>query len=553
MKIAAWLGVCSAWLLAGAAFADEPDAGASPEPAPGESARPIWPWPAAAGDPLPTGAWHAWTLAPSTDTLESAIVHLPPRAAGGAVSGTGRVARRLSERPVAIAGGRDRVFIVDELVRRAGELRRPVRALVATPTPAPGVWGYEPVGRFEVLPQLRRSAPVLGAGAIGETLVLLLNEDPPALVALSGGAWSELDAWPSGLDPAAAIRLRLIDGPGVIGLLAETGEGDRLAWRGTRGRGETIDWTPDPVEASVWGGAPDPFEHAVAMDTSGWVVLDGSGELHAIGEGYARRLGPVRTTDGSDDGARGVGWPGGLAVVGGPARAMVVRLDAGEGRSGRLLASETSLVTGRPMHEGLLMGGTPVTGQDVRLLMVVLVAVLLAVLLLIMRGGAESGVAELPDWAALAEPGRRVFGAMIDLVAAGMIAAWSTGSTLGDTVFLGGLGKPGGEGPILLMLAVGFVLGTAMEALTGRSLGKMLAGSAVVSVDRKGRRFGRPPGLVACGARNAVKWFAPPVAAMLIFDPNARHRGDVIARAAVVVAREPDPDPSPGDGPKEGK
>lgn len=512
--------------------------------APGEdgaaSVRPIWPWPAASGDPLPTGAWHAWTIAPSTDAQEAAIVHLPPRTAGGAVSGTGRIARRLPERPVALAAGRGRVFIVDDLVRRAGEPRRPVRALIATPTPAPGVWGYEPTGRFEALPQLRRAAGVLGAGAIGETLVLLLDEDPPAMVMLAGGDWRDLDAWPDGLDPDAGDRLRLIDGPGVIGLLAENPEGEARAWRGRLGEGAGIRWTRDPGD---WAGLPSPIEHALAMDDGAWVLLDGSGVLHAVGEGYRLTLGSVRAEspdEGETSEARGVGWPGGLAVAGAPARAAVVRLDGREGRGGRLLASEVSLVTGRVMHAGPLGGGAPVTGQDVRLLMLLLVAVMLAVMLLIMRGPADSGVAELPAWAAIAEPGRRVFGAVIDLVAAGMIAAWSTGSTLGDTVFLGGLGKPGGEGPILLMLGVGFALGTGMEALTGRSLGKLFAGSGVISVDRKGRRFGRPPGLVACAARNAVKWFAPPVAAMLVFDPSARHRGDVIARAAVVVAREPD-------------
>lgn|GEM_PF-1885041 len=541
-----WVGLLIA-ILAPGALADE------------GSVSVAWPWASAGGDPLPGAGrgFHAWVLAPASDGQGSAVVHLPPRHAAGAISGSGRLARRLTDRPDALAAGRDRLFLIEPLARREGQWRRPVRAMVPTPTPTPGVWGYEPAGRFEVFPHLRRDAALLGAAAAGDTLVLLLDEQPPALVALHANAWHDLGDWPTDLDPSRARAIRLIDAPGELGLLARDEDGRVRAWRGHVHRvapadAESaddagpapapvrIEWTEDATDVRALG---DVFTFAVSAGPGAWASLAPDGRLRVAGPGFDADLGEARTLMGEDDAGlareRGAdGWPGGLAIVGSPARVAVVRLDGRESAAGRLRIDERALASGVRMHAGPLLGGSPVTGQDLRTLLVVLVGVLVVVLLMISRGGADSGVAALPPWAAMAEPGRRAVASAIDLVLAGMVSAWSTGSTLGETVLLGGLGKPGGEWPILVMLFAGFCLGTCMERLTGRSLGKAITGAAVISVDPKSRRYGRPPGLAACAVRNAVKWFVPPVAVLAMVDPSRRHRGDVLARAGVVIAIE---------------
>jgi hypothetical protein len=58
--------------------------------------------------------------------------------------------------------------------------------------------------------------------------------------------------------------------------------------------------------------------------------------------------------------------------------------------------------------------------------------------------------------------------------------------------------------------------------------------------------IGRPT-LVQALVRNAVRWLAPPLAALVLFDPNWRHPGDVLSRTVVLTAATPPEEASAED------
>ena len=80
-------------------------------------------------------------------------------------------------------------------------------------------------------------------------------------------------------------------------------------------------------------------------------------------------------------------------------------------------------------------------------------------------------------------------------------------------------------------------------AVFGRSIGKMLNGLIVARVDKSaaGLPAGqfKPPAPMRALARNIIKWFVPPVSMLVLSDPSGRHRGDHLARCAVLCRAEP--------------
>lgn len=263
---------------------------------------------------------------------------------------------------------------------------------------------------------------------------------------------------------------------------------------------------------------------------------------------------------------------------------------------------EVSLSTGRLLYSGGARVGGPVSGEEIRLLMAVMIGVTVVVLLFVLRPErrrsrrsgdgvglpgvvlvpAEIGV--LPDDVRLAGAGARLLGAVIDFgIAVGLSMAVHRvgfGEVLGPVWPAGGaVGGGGGGGSVVpLLTAMGFaaVISAACEGLTGRSPGKWLTGCRVVSCwvrdeedEKKGKDEG---GDMACGdefddaghgeaggsgvvvfgptwsqavLRNVVKWGAPPLAVGVLLDPWRRHFGDLLGQTYVV---ESSPSGSEGEG-----
>lgn len=88
--------------------------------------------------------------------------------------------------------------------------------------------------------------------------------------------------------------------------------------------------------------------------------------------------------------------------------------------------------------------------------------------------------------------------------------------------------------PYLIMAGLTIIHTTITEVLTGRSLGKALMGGRVVTID------GARPGPKAIVTRNLLKAFMlaiPPLAVIVVVNPNGQGLGDIIARTIVVRER----------------
>lgn len=466
--------------------------------------------------------------------------------------------------------------------------RRPVRVLAARAlADAVARWRFEPGDGLETLPALSTgdAAGSAGGGALGiaarsgesgpEVLVLTAGDQAPRLrwLRLSGpGArvWREvslpdevLAAWREG---ALAEELRLT-GSGVPVLMVRRGGGVRLWWldglEGTepaagesrdalRGRGLTGRWRdeawvlPGEERSSEAGGGMAGWA-AAAMAVVGRrvVLIAREGGVVAVGEVVAGGVGGP-----ADGGAavrlvgrvEGVAGEVSAAVCGGSGARVVLtwpEVADGPAMPGRSLIAhevvELSLVDGGEMFRGAAVRASPVSPAEFQVLSLVLVVLLVVVLVVIVKPGGEAGVAALPAGYALAEPGRRVVGALVDVCVASLVAGAVMGVSPVEILTLRVMLEPSvGWWSVGWLVGAGWVMGTVLEWRTGRSLGKWLTGTRVVSVRGGGAGVGLGVGLGASAGRNAVKWLVPPVAMLGVLDGAGRHRGDQFARAAVV-------------------
>ncbi|MEO0484089.1 MAG: RDD family protein [Planctomycetota bacterium] len=230
--------------------------------------------------------------------------------------------------------------------------------------------------------------------------------------------------------------------------------------------------------------------------------------------------------------------------------------------------AELSLDTGATLFEGVASSGAPISASEFRALAILLVGVMGLVLIFALRRDPSDPTVFLPPGFALAEPGRRAAATLFDLLLAMAAAAGVLGvapsSLLSPEAWLTGTHT---VWSLPLMLAMGFAMGTAGEALWGWSLGKLLFGCRVVcaaprsvaslteaaaaaarasrSTEPAIERWTRTPlggiGFRKAAARNAFKWIIPPGATLAFVAPDFRHRGDVAAGVVVVRPLPPEP------------
>lgn len=524
-----------------------------------------------------------------------ALVHVPPRGASGAASGSAESARLFFDRPVALAADEDTVFIIRD-VTSEGVVSRHVESVRATPTPIEGVWAFEPAGRTRVHPMLEPSGRVLGAAAQGGRLLVLRETDEgPRLHALerNAGAWTDA-ALPEGVDAgvtggAGATRLTLVGGETAAlvrhtSLGWEAWEATAEGWQrmplhgssdGANGGGAVgpgavpigtaasgvvwLDERAAGTDGGIWAGIvgpdavqPFPMLPRPAGDLSAVVLAGASPRLVLVGAARAGASGDGEPADGAPGGA---GRVGGGGIVGAAAGGV-----AG-GRTFRVV--EVSLTTGEVLAEGPVQRSLPVDPAEFRLLAVMLVALMATALIVVLRPAADSRVLVLPERVALAGSGRRLVAAVLDGVLVVSVGARLLGVDPQTALGAEGVFQLASSWTTIpAMMGLGALYGTLSESVFGRTLGKAVVGCAVIAVG-PGAGAGAGAGaagagresvlrrlpLAACMARNAVKWVLPPVAALVLFEPAGRHRGDVLAGAAVVVRREAEGAGPGGKGP----
>lgn len=242
-----------------------------------------------------------------------------------------------------------------------------------------------------------------------------------------------------------------------------------------------------------------------------------------------------------------------------------------------LFVVEASTSTGQVLFEGKADSEGPLTQSDLQRLAIAIGMLTAAVLLFVLRAD-NTDVVPIPPRTSLAPPMRRFVAAVIDFVPAYLVMSAILDVSVGRLFLLGNsAGFSAGISLLLGSLAIAALHCTLSEWLTGRSLGKLITGCAVtVGSPRSVKPVGKAGGTTEAQAeadeetprqesqapslspfeghgelppitlwqalvRNLMRW-TPPFAALLAFDVNFRHPGDVIAKTVVVVPDEEEED-----------
>lgn len=471
----------------------------------------------------------------------------------GAADGTLRRAASLSVEPVAMAAFGEDVYIAADDGDEQGQASRRVWTLRAVNTGVGDLWSYEPSDGLRSLRSLPADGRLVGMAASAAGLVAILTADSPAsrvrVLLLNRGEWRELST-PRTLDNWGA-RLRCVPMRDGFTLIAPDDSGSARTWSASlRDSGEQ-----SPVIA--WSEGVLARDRSLPTGPSPVEFVSAGGRMISIAP-----AGPgVRVLSGVDAGGsttlarlEGLEPDAAIAPLESQGRLVVAWTRAqGEPRrpgepplSGRVVEMiELSANTGRVLYDAPSRADGPVTPGDLGLLGLVLIVAMGVALVLVIRGGEETEIS-LPPGMALADPGRRMVASLIDGLIALVVASRLRGTPLLELV------SPSNfvTGELVWVLAIGIIAGAALgvifEFLSGRSIGKALAGCRVIRATPTGEPA--RASLWQVLLRNAMKWALPPLSMLALVEPSRRSRVDLLTRTAVVVEYDPDADePEPAD------
>lgn len=530
---------------------------------------------------------HAWMASPTRSGMVR-ILHLPPRGTDargrrGAADGAVRVASVLAQSPEALAAIENRLYMAFPPRATAGAplVRRQILLLEAERGSIDGTWvGDAGSERLPVLPSLPGDALLRGFVGSPAGPVAFLERDGPdgipqeELLLLNGAVWSPIPLPPGiagrTLDAAALI------GPDLGGRQVQSDTGLRLTAHAD-GIGLVVLDGPSP---GVWALKLDAKKPVATNSTWKWSGLSFES---GTAEGRIRPRGEVlRVRDQHDQyvferrnfqslelwrvdagGCRRFAVipqvePGyGVVSLDQTGRIAVVWIESSHSQSlgvgsvdppeAKTRIFEVSALTGQKFYDGDVDRQLPFSATEVKILAVFLVVVMLAIVIFVLRPERTGPPITLPKGFWLAEPGRRLFAAALDLVVATVAATEVTGIKISQIASMDGVLKE--TRAVWLFLAtigIGIVLGTLTEWLFGRTPGKALTGCQVV----KPRSVTSPAGEVSidlvhpdlwrAAVRNIVKWLVPPVAISGLSTGERRHRGDTAAGTVVVVQGDPE-------------
>lgn len=461
---------------------------------------------------VPGQGAHAWVAVQESDETWR-LVHLPPRGFGenAAKAGQVRPVVPLASPPTAMVASGDRVYLIyqddpepaetdegDEAQESPSPVAEPVVRVFSTRALPVwgGYWSYEPVGEFRSHPSIPTEERVLGGApdGVGGLIVALAGEAGTGrMVRLEGDAWSEAP-WTLGpIDPEAA-RV----GSDGVGPRLLPGAGDGAA---------SVHW---------FGGRRVLVERA-----------DGAVRILVESDGSRRVVASL-------DGVEGVLWTVPIRSGGGRL-VLLTRADGVTGAEAFELI-EVALATGEVMFRGTPVQVSPISATEFRIFAAMLIGFTVVLLLLTFRPGLDPASVIIPKGLALADPGRRFFASSIDLLlVAGLVGAMYdtpvSSIVTGTVIFQSG----GSWAALPMTLLAGGLLSAMFECTLAGTPGKLLTGCRVTVLGEVPKR----PSLARALLRNGVKWLVPPIAALAMLDPQARHRGDDLARAAVVVRARP--------------
>lgn len=490
---------------------------------------------------------HGWVAGNALEGGGGVLMHLPPRVTsdGDVVGEAGQAwnARLLESVPRAVTGWDRRVYLIYRRDRRWLDV---FSLDITRPVPG-GAWLTDPAVGASAQPSLDLGDSEYVEAVASETGLLVLasaasvpeaGRDRWSLRQMRGRAWRAVDLPPV---IATADRLWLVEGASPPRLLALTGT-SLVVWEWSGDADLSVPsaepaaradglWRPLPLAQS----AADDHERVAAVFASGkginWAIRSPRGEHVALQSLRPERVVTIATVP-----IEGV--PVAVEPLDGGRRVAIVCeiVDpAAEGiaqpiRSWQFV--EVSMVTGRELFRGPPQFPGLEFGDGIRMLSLGMMAISGFVLFYLLRPSAGDAAIKVPQGWVLAPPGRRIFAALLDAWLVVGVVGVAFGVPIGDFVLVLPLFESArGVGALGTVMVGGAVYGTASEWMLGCTLGKAAARLRVVSVDPS-----RPTlGLMRCGARNVFRWALAPWALLGLGARDFRHRGDVVASAAVVI------------------
>ncbi|CAG0999350.1 hypothetical protein PHYC_02772 [Phycisphaerales bacterium] len=488
-----------------------------------------------------SGESHAWYIVTDTQIGRSVVYHLPPRRGGSeAVEGSIRFANDLLEAPAAVGARGDTLYLLFESMRPgpafAGSVERSPRRMLAMRVveSTPGRWDTMPVDRLEVCPPLPGVGELVGlAGSDAGLFGALAEPTGTTVYVLGENAWTAFPGpqpWPR--------DAKMFGVPGGVGVLIRESTRARLGIaevdRGTR----ELAWTWTELQGREREIAMRDGACAVACEKS---VLIGSADGEGTFAIVASALPPGPSSWREIGVVTGVPRYAAMTALDTDGRIVVLWTDLAAGKPAGYRTTqvrEFSVGTGRLLYAGEARITSPVTRADYLLLAISMVWIVGSIAIGVWNP--REGAVVLPEETSLAEPPRRGIASLIDLAIAMSVAAMVRGAPTSEALTVMWWVTP--EGLLSLVWALGGLAigGAILEAVAGRTVGKMLTGCRVVSVIPPDRRPSHRVRIGQALVRNVVKWGLPPIGMMALFDPSGRPRADQIARTAVVVRIEPE-------------
>jgi uncharacterized RDD family membrane protein YckC len=476
-------------------------------------------------DDAPSRAWAVYRNA----AKENLLVYFAPReqsdrlepATIGQLQGVRPLGARL---PISIASLDDRVYLVFPPV--VSERRRMMRvySLRAVPSPVGGLWVLDPAAQLQVEQPIVSAASLIGMHATSESVWALLKDDEDTL---------ELQR----LDPSGWVRVPVTDtiDPRRVELSAIGPDPVLIDRSGLRFVASRFD-----TRADAW--SPIAHELEIGRDT----------EIHAAPNAMRvidrAESGGARLRYWSDDGvfliAEDLEIPeaSGIAFLHGNDSIIAVRaLDTEQTDEGEPTVdlTELDLNTSQVLYAGAPAVTAPVSAEEFRFLVVMMILVMSGVLIIVILPDRADAM-HLPEGTAIADPGRRLVATMIDAFIVTTIVGAFFGVSTAEIVTLTVIMLPGNAWGVFPMTIIcGIVYSTLGESLVGATPGKLLMRIRLVAAEPGDPRR---PRFWSVLVRNTIKWALPPVAALALIDPEALHRGDRTSRSLVVSPRH-DQDP----------
>ncbi len=494
---------------------------------------------------------HGWTLQFDAELKDWILVHIPPRGGVGlpaAEDGSIRQVLRLSATPaklVGLAAVEDSVYvllddIIDGIPQRRVMMTRAVKAGLG--------YVYDPAGRLASVPKLDATGEIEGFSGTCLGPAIAIGGSPPetrVVKILVNGKWL---SYPIPRNLMAAGSLTLVpDQSGRLALFnTQTRElflsTPRLESKVEKDSAEPAFMTPQWSSRQL-GSLPSGTEIIAVLGTEVLASDSSSGVINLLRGGQTvRTLTTVAAA------------PSGAAVVVLPAsgRAVVLWSEIKTLPGGKVAQhtelSELSIHLGTEFYRGPLRKPAPISVDDLRLLVVLLIAFMGSILVVLLRPIPKGIEPVLPEGASLAEPSRRVLAGLLDFAIASTITLKAFDVSIENLTSINLWLSMTGIEMVLSIFIVGFILSTMGESMIGRSLGKLFSGCEVISLRKVEGVEGEQATFRQILIRNAIKWLIPPIGMSILFDSNLRHRGDLLSGTAVVVWAPEEEDESDGPG-----